>query len=562
MTRPPRFPARAGTTGLLACVLSSTLLVAACGDDDDDAPVTPPTATPQAACSQLQGLAINAASIGTPSNGGTVQTATYVEAAASGNANGAYCAVVGIVRPADTTAPNLTFQVNLPTDWNNRALQMGGGGYDGTLVTGTGAFTAQPANVENPLKQGYVTLGSDGGHQTSGGSFDGTFALNAEALLTYGQLSVKKTHDAAIAVIQARYGAKPQQFYFIGGSQGGHEALDAAARYPQDYDGVVANYPAYNITLLQQASLNVGRALYGNGGAGWINPAKKTLLINTVYNTCDPLDGVTDGVISDVAGCNAAFGITGVQTTLRCPGGADTGDTCLSDAQIAAVAQIASPYSLGFDVAGQSSFPRWPLLEGAKFDVSSFGTSATPSEPPAGTDALLYAVGAAHVKYFVTQDPSFNALTFDPAAYRSRLEQLGNITDVTAVSLDAFRNKGGKVILTHGTADDFISPHNTEAYYARQLSAFGQTTLDTFLRFYEVPGWGHGFGPFNAGWDGLGVLDRWVRQAQAPGTLTATDKNPGTSRTRPMCRYPAWPQFTGASGASPDDAANFTCVTS
>ena len=41
--------------------------------------------------------------------------------------------------------------------WNRRVLQMGGGGYNGTLVTGLTGFTLQPANVDNPLKQGFVT---------------------------------------------------------------------------------------------------------------------------------------------------------------------------------------------------------------------------------------------------------------------------------------------------------------------------------------------------------------------------------------------------------------------
>ena len=58
-----------------------------------------------------------------------------------------------------------------------------------------------------------------------------------------------------MAVIKKAYGRAPERFYFIGGSQGGHEALDAAARYPRDYDGVVAHYPAYNVTLLHLGSL-------------------------------------------------------------------------------------------------------------------------------------------------------------------------------------------------------------------------------------------------------------------------------------------------------------------
>src|SRR4029434_11068310 len=123
------------------------------------------------------------------------------------------------------------------------------GVYIGTLVTGLTGFTLQPANVDNPLKQGFVTVGTDGGHKSAAG-FDGSVAVEGEALRHFGKESVKKGHDVAIEMIKKAYGRAPERSYFIGGSQGGHEALDAAARYPDDYDGVVANYPAYNVTLL------------------------------------------------------------------------------------------------------------------------------------------------------------------------------------------------------------------------------------------------------------------------------------------------------------------------
>src|SRR4029077_7231032 len=130
-------------------------------------------------------------------SGAEVQTAVLVAAAAPGNANGEYCKVTGIVKPKNPSSPNLEFEVNLPAAWNRRALQMGGGGYNGTLVTGLTGFTLQPANVENPLKQGYVTLGRDGGHKSAAG-FDGSFAADDEALANFGKESVKKTHDAAL----------------------------------------------------------------------------------------------------------------------------------------------------------------------------------------------------------------------------------------------------------------------------------------------------------------------------------------------------------------------------
>jgi feruloyl esterase len=501
------------------------------------------------ACPALSNVTLPAGAIGLPTGGAKVDKAVLVTAGAAGNANGEYCAVTGVILPASASAPGIEFQVNLASSWNGKAVQLGGGGYDGVLVTATGPAGLQPANVPTPLKQGYVTLGSDGGHK-GGPGFDGRFGLDDEALLNYGQQSTKKTHDVAFELIRRYYGKAPAKFYFIGNSQGGHEALDAAARYAADYDGVVSNFPAYNVTLLHLASLNVGKAVYGKGGAGWLNAAKTKLLTNAVYAACDTvaLDGAKDGIISNVAGCNAVFNIAKVKATLACPAGTDT-DSCLTAAQIAAVERITSPYRPGFAVAGSTEFPRWPLLEGALFQVSTFGTRPVPTNPPTPGDALLYNAGAATSKYIITRNPELDALTFDPDAtpeLRARTQQVAKIMDVTDVDLTPFRKRGGKIILVHGTADDFITPHNTIAYYNRHRALQGAQVFDSFVRFYLVPGLGHGMGPFNAKYDGLKVLEDWVEKGQAPGTLVAVDANPDAKgRTRPMCLYPAWPKYDG-----------------
>ncbi len=509
------------------------------------------------ACASLQGYTIPASAIGLPTSGAAVETAVSVKATDEKNINGDFCKVIGIVKPVHAGSPNLEFEVNLPLAWNRRALQMGGGGYDGSLVTGLTPFTLEPADMDTPLKQGYVTLGSDGGHKGKAG-FDGTFGLDDEALVNYGKQSVKKTHDAAMAVIRKAYGRAPERFYFIGGSQGGHEALDAAARYPADYDGVVAHYPAYNVTMLHLGSLNVGRALYAGGGAAWINPKKTKMIGDAVYAKCDGLDGVKDGIISNVAACNTAFD----PKSLRCENGADTGDGCLSDAQLKAVATITSEYKPGFAIAGMDAFPKWALLEGATFTgPSNFGTVPQPSNPLSGKEALLYSVGDQTVKFIITRNPTFETMTFDPKQYQAQTVKAGTIMDVSDVSLEKFRARGGRIIMTHGTADDFITPHNSIAYYRRQVAQFGQQRLDSFMRFYIVPGLGHGFGVFNAKFDSLSALREWVERGKAPAGLTAVDGNmgPTAKRTRPLCEFPTWPKFTGAAGTE-NQAASFTCV--
>lgn len=509
-------------------------------------------------CGTLAGMTIPGSAIGLPTGGATVTSAVMVAADAPDNRDGEYCRILGAIEPRSPAAPKMLFQVNLPTRWNGKAAQYGGGGSDGVLITGLGPARLQPTDAPDPLRQGYVTLGGDSGHQGSNG-FDMTFGLNDEALLNYGRESVKKVHDVAVAIVKARYGSAPRRFYFIGGSQGGHEALDAAARYPADYDGVVVNFPAYNLTMLHMASWNVGKALYDNGGTGWLSPVKTRLLTDAVYKACDGLDGLKDGIISDVKACDAAFSIATVRATLRCPDGADKGDTCLSDAQIAAVDKISSSFKPGVVIAGQAVFPRWALLEGALFQGrSTFGVRPVPVNPPATDDALLYRIGAGTIKYIITRQPGFDALTFNVKNYGGRVEQVGGIMDVSDIDLSAFRRKGGKIILVHGLIDDYISFHNSIALYEHQRATQGSAKLDSFLRFYLIPGFGHGYGIFNAKYKGLDALSDWVEAGHAPGQLTAIDDNPGAHRERPMCRYPTWPRYKGS--GSPDRATSFACV--
>jgi feruloyl esterase len=320
-------------------------------------------------------------------------------------------------------------------------------------------------------------------------------------------------------------------------------------------------YPAYNVTLLNLASNAFAKTIYGNSGVGWFDPAKIALLQNAVYSTCDGLDGVKDGIISDVASCQAAFTMQTVQQTLRCPGGADTGDTCLSDAQIATVATLDSPFKLDFPLAdGQQVFPHWSIIEGAKF-LTGFGASRTPSHPPAATDAFQYQISDPSVHYFFTNNLTLDSINaFNPDDYQQQIVASSVVLDAANPDISAFKARGGKLILLHGTADEAISPYNTIDYYNQMVSTLGQASLDQFVRFYMVPGFGHGSGIFDAQWNPITVIDSWVTQGNAPATLTAVDGNAGASRSRPVCIYPGWPKYNGSGDVN--SASSFTCVTS
>ncbi|MBR8307831.1 tannase/feruloyl esterase family alpha/beta hydrolase [Burkholderia cenocepacia] len=542
--------------------LALSLCISACGGTESGGGASassppPPSAATQ--CAALNGLAIPASSIAEPTGGATVTNATLVEAA------GEYCQVNGAIAPVDPAAPSIRFQVNLPTNWNRKALHYGGGGFDGTLITGVDALDMAPTGTPTPLAHGYATFGDDSGHQSSSIT-DGKFAMSDESLANYGGLSLKKTHDVAMALIGKRYASAPSKTYFFGSSTGGRDGLSEAQRWPADYDGIVVNRPALNYTGLRLSNVVLGRALYLNNGAGWLDVAKTVLLQNAVMSACDALDGVADGIVSNVAACNAQSAT--VLASVRCPSGVDSGDTCLSDAQIATVQTIAAPLQLPYPLAnGVTRYAGYNILAGSVFagpyTTRDLGESKVPANPAGKKDANQWVTGDQWVKYFVTRVPTFDSLMFDPVnpgTYAARVQALSALTDATSTDLSAYVAKGGKLIMTHGLADEIVSTDSSTDYYTGLVQRFGQGTVDGFARFYLMPGVGHGTGPFHPAIDSLSALDEWVESGKAPETLTMSDLNAATlGRTRPLCRYPLWPKYIGG---DVNAAASFQCTSS
>ena len=61
----------------------------------------------------------------------------------------------------------------------------------------------------------------------------------------------------------------------------------------------------------------------------------------------------------------------------------------------------------------------------------------------------------------------------------------------TNTDISAFAARGGKLLLAHGLSDVLVSTRATEQYYQRLQAQMGPTFVDTFARYYEVPGLGH-----------------------------------------------------------------------
>jgi feruloyl esterase len=335
------------------------LLLAGCGTAPSQLPAQP------LACSALQGKQVPAGQIGLATQGAQVTQAQEVAAAGEGAAAvGAYCKLLVDIRPVDPAAPMIKAQFNLPQQWNGKALMGGGGGYNGTIPSMTGNYAAGPARTPVPLAQGYATFSSDSGHQAGATtSRDGSFGTNDEAVRNFSGDALKKTRDVAAQLIGWHYGKLPARWYFVGGSTGGREALAVAQRWPKDFDGVIAWYPAWNAAALDLQFGRITRALAQPGA--YPSQAQRAQLLRAALQTCDKLDGVEDGVVSNVAACNRQFDPATALVDgkpLRCEGGRAAGDHCLADAQIAALKVMDSPITFSRPLgSGETQYPGFNL---------------------------------------------------------------------------------------------------------------------------------------------------------------------------------------------------------
>ncbi|WP_395063076.1 tannase/feruloyl esterase family alpha/beta hydrolase [Paraburkholderia silvatlantica] len=517
-------------------------------------------------CLDLAGALLPPASIGLPTNGALVLSAAMIPATATGNLNGDFCRLTGVIRARSAGTPDIRFEVNLPSRWNGRALQFGGGGYSGVVVTGTGPMPFSPDRA--PLARGYATFGDDSGH--NGTSSEANFGLLEEAVTNFGYAHLKKAHDVALALITLGYGRPPEHMYFAGGSTGGREGYTVIQRYPDDYDGVIANSPALNFSGVRLIGVVAGQHEYRTPG-GYLSPQLLEHVYERVLQVCDALDGAADGLISDVESCRAKE--PEIIDSLRCasqeqPDQTDrqhAADDCLTPPQLATLESLRDglrlPYALAWNA---DTYRGYNVFQGTRF-TSMLGLAHSPqrlTQLGFVTNGYLYAQGDAYLKYFITHDPTFDSTNFDvmhPGRYRERLFTLSTTIGAMNPDVSRYIARGGKLITLQGLADEVISPNQTIAYYQGLVGRYGEERVDSFMRLYMVPGYQHGNGVFIPSVDLLGALDDWVTRGSAPETLFVTDLAQATNgRTRPLCRYPAFPRYLGKGNLN--RATSFTCV--
>jgi pimeloyl-ACP methyl ester carboxylesterase len=437
-----------------------------------------------------------------------------------------HCRISGVI------GKEVNFSVWMPTVWNGRFVMGGQGGFGGIVES-------QAIGMMDGLRKGYATAGTDTGH--AGTVASGAWALgDMERIVNYAHASIHTVSEVGKAAVKANYGRAPDKSYFAGCSNGGRQALMAAQRYPNDFDGIVVGAPVVDFVGVAATDTDVTAKMYPdpkNLSAPILNRADREALGKAVLARCDKLDGLEDGLMTEPKKCDFEA------KSMACKGA--NRDGCLSKPELAAVEAIVK----GPRAGGKTYHPPFPY--GAEPFDGGWGRWMAGSKDGTapGVPSLFYGFGVGFMRYFVTQDANWDYRTLDLPNLAKISGLIQKTLSPNDPDLSAFRSSGGKMLVYHGWLDAALSPIMTTEYidavYAKDAAAKADVKL------FMLPGVLHcagGPGPDQI--DYLDVLDKWASGGPAPEDLNAGFRDGGG---RKVCAYPKVQVYKGSGdGRSPD----------
>ena len=426
------------------------------------------------------------------------------------------------------------FALSLPATWNRRFLFQGGGAYNGVVNPPIGRFPGW-INELSGLARGFAVASTDSGHRGTQ-PFDGAFFRDQQATLDFAYRAIERVTAVAKVIIAQHYAQPAARSYYAGCSTGGREAMQAAQRYPMEFDGVIAGAPAMRANYVVLGADWVGVQLdqvAPRGADGKpvtrdaLSSTQKQAVIEGIRNACDANDGVRDGLVFNTSSCRFD------PKTLVC-GGKNSGAGCLSAAQADALQRAFAGPVTSYGRQLYSPF----LFDTGIADLGGFN-------------------GLLHGGFVRSPTP-----TTDLAAAARWADKDGPATLINTdgwTNLTTFVNRGGKMLLFHGVSDPGFSALDTVDYYTRLGAANGGAdAVKQWARLFLIPGMGHcqGGSLTTDSYDSLTALVEWVERGVAPDALIAA--RPGEPRlTRPLCAYPRYAHYSGR--GDPANASSFEC---
>ncbi len=399
-----------------------------------------------------------------------------------------------VLNPAKRS--NINVEIWLPDakNWNARFLALGNGGSAGHINSNS---------LAGPVAARDAVATTDMGTAPNADSGNG----NPEVWKDFGFRATHLMTLAAKQVVTAYYGKAPEYSYFNGGSTGGQQALQEAQRYPEDYDGIVGAVPAHCRTPLHAYFLWNDQILKKC-------PFTKSQEANVIAAGNDYMAGreapaVAGKFVSDP----------------RC----DSKDI---EAVIALALQKDPTLTKEHAEALRKLFggPRHAVTGERIFNGIPIGSSIDASH---GHLYLFKWVFGADKKL---EDINFGA---DIDTYTAAL---GPYLNAENADLSPFEKRGGKLLMTSGSADPIVPYHATLDYYERVAERLGSLEkVRSFFRYYIIPGMGHGGGPgINSPPNMIQAVREWREKGTTPEALQGRRVVAGkTELEMPLYPYPA-----------------------
>ncbi|WP_321804122.1 tannase/feruloyl esterase family alpha/beta hydrolase [Burkholderia sp. BCC1993] len=500
---------------------------------------------------------------------------------------------------APSTSAGIGIEIWLPSrsNWNGRVHAIGGSGWQGgTAGSATAIASVAAASVAG--NEGAVSSTTDTGHTIPG---VGSFAMNPDGTINstlWTDFASRAVHEQAVktkALAAAYYGRVPKFSYWDGGSTGGRQGLNLAQNNPNDFDGIIALYPAINWTRFITSELYPQIVFQRDLGGTPLSTEQEDLVSNAAIAACDITGGQHLGYIIDPSSC-AYDPLKDPNVLCVSDGGTNATSACVTRTQAQVVNKI------WYGMTADSSVPdpavdngwsqassttlmgngnhRWfGLTRGTAFYSPFFLGLANPNQEFIIASDMV----ALELQNPTVAGTGFTNATGNGQSLWKQLSyvQLSNAYDRGVAlqsefggintdnpDLSAFRNRGGKLLTYHGLADELIAPQGTINYYNRVAAQMGSmAAVQNFYRLYLVPGLGHSTPngtsnpaaiiPNFAPGQMYSLLTDWVEKGAVPDKVTLQATSGNTTRSMPICVYPK--KITFVSG-NPTVAASYDCL--
>ena len=398
-------------------------------------------------------------------------------------------------------------ELPLPERWDGRMWGQGNSGRAGTIRALVGYVAAGTAAVTTDLGTSSVAgRGVQIDDITWPPAVLRDFHWRATHLMTvYGK-----------RIVEAFYGRPPSMAYFAGGSTGGRQAMSEAIRYPEDYDGLLVSLPDNNAAANEIATWHLWRQTHD---------AEGRLLFTTNEMRC----------LSDAAVAYRA------KRDPRPYAGKVLADARFDESEIDGFLGLAAkkmPSLAEGDKLQRLRSLYLPLVHDGKCYFNGYAPGSY-----LGRNMEWY--GLVSLRQYMMEKgvPAAKWTDVGWSEIDAYLRERAPEFNACSPDLDAFKARGGKIIMSLGWEDQTVPPNPIIDYYERVCERYdGIGAVKGWFRLFCIPGCAHGGGRGRimtgtpSGGPARRLLIAWREKGIAPDMLQAGWKS--KKFDMPIAAYP------------------------